>query len=80
MNTKIFLVGLAIVATTMVSCKKDYTCKCSKIRTTSSGSVTTDDGSYVFKDNKVGAASSCDKQEGTGSDILGDYSRQCDLD
>jgi hypothetical protein len=77
---KMFVIVLAIVATTMFSCKKDYTCKCNKIYTTSNGTTTTEDGSYVFKDNKAGANSSCNDQERTGSDLGGDYSRQCDLD
>jgi hypothetical protein len=78
---KMFVIVLAIVATTMFSsCKKDYTCKCNKVYTTSSGTVTNEDGSYVFKDNKAGANESCNDQERTGTDLGGDYSRQCDLD
>ena len=80
MKNKIILLGLAIVATTMVSCKKDYTCKCSKIYTTSSGSTTKDDGTYTFKDNKVKAEDKCNQQESTGSDINGDYARECDIE
>ncbi|HVD98157.1 MAG TPA: hypothetical protein VNB90_08115 [Cytophagaceae bacterium] len=76
---KIIIIGLALVATTMFSCKKDYTCKCQKIHTTSNGTTTTDDGTYTFKDNKAGASSSCNDQEYTGTDLQGDYSRQCDL-
>ncbi len=80
MKSKITLIALAIVATTMFSCKKEYTCKCSKIYTTSSGSVTYDDGSYVLKDNEARAGDQCNKQEGTGSDLRGDYTRECDID
>jgi hypothetical protein len=79
MKNKILVIGLAIVATSMFSCKKDYTCKCSKIYSYSSGSVSVDDGTYIFKDNKARAADNCNKQESTGTDILGDYSRQCDI-
>jgi hypothetical protein len=77
MKNKMILVGLAIVAISIFSCKKDYTCKCSKIYTDSTGSVTRDDGSYIFKDNKARAADECNAQEKTGSDINGNYSRQC---
>lgn len=81
MKTKVMIIALALVSTTMFSCKKEYTCKCQKVRTDNSGNtVATNDGSYVFKDNKAGASKSCNDQEGTGSDIGGDYSRQCDLD
>jgi hypothetical protein len=79
MKTKMMIIALAVIATTMVSCKKDYTCKCSKVRTTSSGSTTTDDGSYIFKDNKAKAADKCNDQESTGTDLYGDYSRECDI-
>jgi hypothetical protein len=79
MKNKIIILGLAIVATTMFSCKKDYTCQCSKVYATSSGSTSTNDGSYIFKDNKVSAESKCSAEESTGSDIGGDYSRQCEI-
>jgi hypothetical protein len=79
MKNKMILVGLAIVATTMFSCKKEYTCKCSKIYTTSNGSVSVEDGSYILKDNEVRAADQCNKEESTGTDALGNYSRQCDI-
>jgi hypothetical protein len=79
MKNKMILIGLAIVATTMFSCKKDYTCKCSKIYVTSSGSRSVDDGTYIFKDNEVRAQDRCNQQETTGSDISGNYSRQCDI-
>ncbi|HWZ21098.1 MAG TPA: hypothetical protein VNW06_00510 [Cytophagaceae bacterium] len=79
MKNKIIILGLAIVATTMFSCKKDYTCQCSKVRVTSTGSTSTDDGSYIFNDNKASAVSKCNAQESTGSDINGDYSRQCEI-
>ena len=79
MKTKMMILALAVIATTMVSCKKDYTCKCSKVRTTSSGSTTTDDGSYMFKETKATATSKCNDQESTGTDIYGNYSRQCTI-
>ena len=79
MKNKIIVLGLAILATSLFSCKKDYTCKCSKIYTGSVGSVTVNDGTYTFKDNKVRAADKCNQQETTGSDLGGDYSRQCDI-
>ena len=79
MKNKMILMGLAIVATTMFSCKKDYTCSCNKIYTTTTGSVSFADGSYILKDNEARAADQCNKQESTGTDLLGNYSRQCDI-
>lgn len=80
MKNKMILIGLAIVACTMFSCKKDYDCKCSKIYTTSNSTTTVDDGEYTFKDSKSRANTQCDSQERTGSDLNGDYSRQCEIE
>jgi len=79
MKNKLVLVGLAIVATTMFSCKKDYNCKCSKTYNNVLGTQTYDDGNYVYKDNRVKAEDRCNKEESTGSDIMGDYTRTCDI-
>ncbi len=79
MKTKIIFLGLAIVAITMVSCKKEYTCSCDKIYTTATGNETVEDGSYILKDNEARAADQCNKQESTGTDSRGDFSRQCDI-
>jgi hypothetical protein len=73
-------VVLALGATTtMVSCKKDYTCKCSKTYTKSGGSVTLDDGIYTYKDTRVKAEKRCSDQESQGNDIGGDYTRDCEI-
>jgi hypothetical protein len=73
------LVALAVVTLSLMSCKKDYVCECSKIRTTSSGNTTTYDDKYTFKDNRARAESRCDAQETAGSDLLGDYTRECQI-
>ena len=65
---------------TLASCKKDYTCECKKIHTDDEGnSVTSSDGSYSFKDSRVRAEERCNELEMTGTDILGDYTRECDI-
>ncbi len=67
--------------TTMVSCKKDYTCKCTKTYTPTNGTqVITEDGVYVYKDKMTKAQERCDANESQGSDIGGSYVRNCDLD
>lgn len=71
--------ALGLIAT-MPSCKKEYKCKCTKTYTGSSSSYTTDDGNYTYKDTKPRAADRCDANDKTGSDIGGDYTRNCDLD
>ncbi len=80
MKSTMLIIGMAIVATTMFSCKGEYTCNCSKIYTDSNGTHTYDDGSYILKDNAARAESQCDKQERTGTDLGGDYSRQCQVE
>ena len=78
---KAIMLGVVIAfgATTMVSCKKDYNCKCEKTWTGNNGSVTKDDGVYTYKETRVKAEAKCNDQEKTGSDILGDYTRNCSI-
>jgi hypothetical protein len=76
------LLGVVIAlgaTTTMVSCKKDYTCKCQKTYTGNNGSATIDDGVYTYKDSRVRAEKRCNDQEGQKSDIGGTYTRDCEI-
>ncbi|HVD98152.1 MAG TPA: hypothetical protein VNB90_08090 [Cytophagaceae bacterium] len=73
------LIAFTLLSATMFSCKKDYTCHCNKVYTTSNGTVTYDDGSYTMKDNAARAAEQCNKQEYNGNDTRGAYSRLCDI-
>lgn len=69
-----------IVSMGLASCKKDYTCSCSKTYTRTDGSTyTSSDGLYTFDDSKVRASERCNAQEGSGSDISGDYTRDCEI-
>jgi hypothetical protein len=64
----------------LTSCKKDFTCECKKIRTDDNGNtISTVDNNYTFKDTRVKAEDKCQDQEGTGSDGLGDYTRECEI-
>jgi hypothetical protein len=74
---KLIIAVMAIGALSFASCKKEYSCKCQKIYTGSSGSVTQDDGVYTYKDTQARAESKCNDQEKTGSDLGGNYSREC---
>ncbi|HET6226215.1 MAG TPA: hypothetical protein VFF27_08050 [Bacteroidia bacterium] len=67
------------LTTTMVSCKKDYTCKCTKTYTKNGGSVTVDDNIYTYKDSRVKAEKRCNDNEGQGNDLGGDFTRDCDI-
>ena len=61
------------------SCKKDYVCECTKTYTGGSTTVTTDDGNYTYKENKAKAIEKCDANDKTGSDLGGNYTRNCDI-
>lgn len=80
MKKLIILVAALGLGGAMTSCKKDYVCKCSKTYTKANGSTTTDaDGQYTFKDTKPRAADRCNEQEGSGSDLSGSYTRDCEV-
>ena len=70
---------LLAASAAFTSCKKDYHCECEKIYTGSSGSVTYDDGVYTYKDTRARAEDRCAKQEETGSDLGGNYTRECEI-
>ena len=64
----------------LASCKKDYTCECRKIYTDDNGNVvSSSDGSYTFKDSRARAEDRCNDLETSGSDLGGDYTRECDI-
>ena len=68
---------LFVVASTMVSCKKDYVCECSKTYTSGSATVTKDYSVYTYKDTRNRAETRCNENTSTGSDFGGNYSINC---
>lgn len=78
MKTTIIAIA-ALFTLSLASCKKDYVCECKITRTSSSGSTTSADGNYTFKDSRARAESRCNEQEGTGTDFFGDYARDCQI-
>ncbi|HET6243456.1 MAG: hypothetical protein H0V01_00010 [Bacteroidetes bacterium] len=78
-NPLLFASALALVVTSMVSCKKEYTCECSKTYTSGSGTTTKDYSVYTYKENRVRAEERCNANSATGSDIWGDYSINCQI-
>lgn len=77
---KKFILPLGVVALTLVSCKKDYTCSCTNTRvetTNGTSTSTTSTNSTTFKDVKksfVEDKAECYKTEDsyTYTDFLGD--------
>lgn len=76
---KTVIAFIALITLSLGACKKDYTCECTKTRTAGSSTLITDDGTYKFKDTRTRAESRCNDQEKTGSDIGGDYVRNCEI-
>ena len=80
MKKSILIVGaLLFIGTTMVSCKKDYTCKCSKTYTSGSGTFTQDYSMYTYKDTRNRAEDRCNENTKSDSDLLGNYSVNCQI-
>jgi len=72
----------AVLAFSLASCKKDYTCECKKIVTDEDGnSVTSSDGTYTFKDSRARAETKCNDQEKTSSGGVfeGESTRECQI-
>lgn len=78
MKTIVMTAAVALILG-LSSCKKEYTCECSKTRTTGGVTVTVEDGKYQFNDTRTRAESRCNDQEEAGSDGLGDYTRDCEI-
>jgi hypothetical protein len=76
-NIALVTIALLFAGTSMTSCKKDYTCKCSKTYTSGSGSSTSDYSIYTYKDSRKRAEDRCNDNVKTGSDLYGDYSINC---
>lgn len=80
MKNSILVTGaIIIMAASMMSCKKDYTCECTKTRTDGSSTVSSKESVTIFKDNKKRATEKCNDNESNGSDLLGAYSIDCQI-
>jgi hypothetical protein len=78
-KTKLIIGALLFIGATMVSCKKDYTCTCSKTYTTGNGSTTQNYSVYTYKDTKVNATNRCNANQTSGNDFGGNYSVNCEI-
>lgn len=76
----LFAGALLFIGTSMVSCKKDYTCKCSKTYTTGSGSSTSNYSVYTYTDTRKRAEDRCNDNTSSGTDVWGDYSINCAIE
>lgn len=78
-NFKLAMVCLFAAGTCMISCKKDYTCKCSKTYTSGTGTNTKDYSVYTYKENRKRAEDRCNENTKSASDLFGNYSINCQI-
>lgn len=81
MKTKMIKIGISLsVILFATACEKNYICQCTRTYTRSNGTVISEyDGAYAFKDTKIRATNRCTAMEGYGSDLSGEYTRNCEL-
>ena len=70
---------MLILGTVLMSCKKDYICKCTKTYTGNTTTVNTAYSQYTYKDTRKRAEDRCNGNDDTGSDFLGNYSINCQI-
>lgn len=79
-NTILLASAILLFGTTMVSCKKDYICNCSKTYTSGSGGTNSSNYStYTYKENAKRADDRCAENETSASDVWGNYSINCEI-
>lgn len=80
MKKTILLAAVMVsLGASMVSCKKDYVCNCSKTYTSGSGSSTNAYSKYTYKDTRKRAEDRCNANTKSDSDIYGNYSINCQI-
>ncbi len=79
-NTILLASILLLAATSIVSCKKDYTCTCSKTYTSGSGTTTQKYSIYTYKDTRKRAVDRCNSNDTQGTDLGGNYSVNCQIE
>ncbi len=80
MKKTILLAGVVLLAAaSMVSCKKDYTCQCSKTYTSGSGTTTQKYSVYTYKDSRKRANDRCNANDTQGTDLGGNYTVNCEI-
>lgn len=78
-NSILIASAFLFMGTSMVSCKKDYTCKCAKTYSNGNSSSTADYSVYIYKDNRKRAEDRCNDNTTSGSDFFGNYSVNCQV-
>ena len=80
MKNVVLLSGtMLIVATSLMSCKKDYSCECTKTYTSGNTSISQKQSVIVYKETKKRATQRCSDNESSGTDLAGNYTVNCDI-
>ena len=79
MKKTILIAGAFLFVMSITSCKKNYTCKCSKTYTSGTGVSTKDNSVFTYKENRATADNRCSENEKTASDLGGNYTINCDI-
>ncbi|MBA3971834.1 MAG: hypothetical protein H0X46_06750 [Bacteroidetes bacterium] len=74
------IAALLFIGTSMVSCKKDYRCQCTKTYTSGTGSSSSNYSVYTYDDTRRRAEERCNDNTSTGSDLGGNYSVNCAIE
>jgi len=76
----VFIAVILLSGFTLASCKKDYTCECAVVQTDENGNRNTSSGgNYSFNDSRIRAEKKCNDLEETGTNVLGNYTRECEI-
>lgn len=74
----IIIAGL-LIWLTGTSCRKDFTCKCSKIYTNGPVEPVPNYETYTYKEKRNKAEDRCNAHTGSGSDTVGHYDISCQI-
>ncbi|MES2565584.1 MAG: hypothetical protein V4565_01880 [Bacteroidota bacterium] len=80
MKRALFSILTLIIASCITSCKKDFTCSCSKIYKNSTGNNIREYSVKTYRDSRSGAEEKCKAQVESGSDDTGNYSLNCQIE
>lgn len=75
---RLIIAGL-LIWLTGTSCRKDFTCKCSKIYTDGPGEAVANYETYYYKERRNKAEDHCNANARSGSDTVGHYDISCQI-
>lgn len=78
--SRISLFALLTSIMALASCRKDFTCTCSKIYKNTTGSNVRDYSVKTYRDSRSGAEAKCKEHVNSGSDDTGNYTMNCQIE